>query len=157
MDIQTFERARVRLSDFVLSKAADKIIEHGFSYRAVDLAPESFLHLRGMWAHCVKTGDPLPVRSADSDNTIYTMPCVNHAFRFWHDCLHVESKRGFSHYDELAIGMNHVFEVCDEFGDESPEAFLMHADTIQQTIHYNTHKAFVVDQLAFVKDVLNVR
>ena len=89
-----FTAARHRLGHFVREQAQLLTECYGITYAAVPDAPSDLPSLCRAWAKAERSGVPFPVWSGASENTIYLGPEANHAFRFWHDSLHVLSAGG---------------------------------------------------------------
>lgn len=150
-----FDTARKNLSLFILRKALQVQKQVGFGYVDSPVAPDSFDALMLAWNNSKKTRLAFPVWNGCSDNTIYTNPGVNYAFRFWHDAIHACTGLGFNTADEIAIGRIQVETVQAEFGKFSIEAMLMYADTIAQSQYAaTTGGEFPANQLEFVRNEL---
>lgn len=150
------ENARRNLSLFVMVKANRISHAVGFGYTDKPVAPSSYSELIAAWRHSRKTGLALPVWSGASDNTIYTTPGANYAFRFWHDSIHALQQLEFNTIDEIIIGTEQVKAVQVEFGMYSLEAILMYSDTIAQSLYADANNGnFPDDQYAFVIGIAN--
>ena len=80
-----------------------------------------------------------------SSNTIYVDPHVNHAFRAWHDSLHLEHDLTFSLADELQMAELHRNAIEGSF-----EKALIYADVAEQVRFWYTNRKYVDNQRAFV-------
>lgn len=148
---ERFLLARSRLSLIVQEAAAQLRDDYGFGFTAVDTAPSTLQELSHQWQRCRVYKEPFPVWAGASDNTIYLRPEDNHAFRFWHDHLHVTRGLGMSLSDELAVSVLHVQYVDLAYGKGSIEAALMAADTAGQALYYMVHGEHVPNQLQFAR------
>ena len=91
------------------------IIEQAPSHYATSEAPSTWEALRN-WADYTKYNsdlDKLPVFDKGCDRTIYSRPQVNHAFRAWHDSLHLSLNAGFDRAGESAVAAAHVDSIRD--------------------------------------------
>jgi hypothetical protein len=93
--------------------------------------------------------NPLPVFDGGCERTIYTRPAVNHAFRAWHDTLHLTLWAGFSHGGELAVARAH-YDACRRAGLPDASAALIGFDTWGQYRYFETTGEFLDDQREFV-------
>ena len=146
-----FLLARSRLSLIVQEKAASLCHGHRITYAAVETAPETLPGLNAAWREARRTGLPFPVWAGASENTIYLRPEDNHAFRFWHDSMHVRYLLDTSLADELRVAQYHVDFVAGLYGKDSPEAALMAVDTAGQALYYMVHGEHVPNQLQYAR------
>ena len=88
-----------------------------------------------------------PIYAHGNSNTIYRLQAHNHAFRFWHDVLHLTNNLDVSYEDELKVGAMHCVEA--RLRGSADAALLMRIDTVGQSLYYRRYGAFPEDQLAF--------
>jgi hypothetical protein len=139
------------LSAFIDDAAARTAEQVGFGYVQVPDAPSTFPSLSAAFAHSVKTGDPLPAYSDNSDDVIYTPPSVNGALRFWHDVNHIRRQLDFGLVDELEPSLWHLGEL-EKAGHPTGSLVwrLLHAaPTGQAYVQAFAHR-FPFDQRRFV-------
>lgn len=148
---ERFLLARQRLSALVALEAKLLCREFCVGYVATDAAPATLDDCAVSWNHARLIGTPFPVWAGASDNTIYMSPADNHAFRFWHDYLHVSCGLGMSLADELTVANLHIEHVASRWGKDSPEAALMAVDTAGQALYYMVHGEHVPNQLGFAR------
>lgn len=148
-------KARVNLSNFVISKAGRLARDLGFSYIETDSAPESFEDLEAAFKHSMQTRAPLPVYMGASEDTIYTSMEANWAFRFWHDVIHASNGYRFTLEDEAKCSLKQAECIANYFGKNSDEYRLFIADTIGQSVYAEIHGGLFPDnQLSYVKSIL---
>lgn len=158
MNTEKFEAARINLSTFVLSHAITLSMFHGVDYFPVDNAPNDYDALYDMWRHCQSDNGPFLVWSGGSDKTIYTTQAANHAFRFWHDILHVTKGLKFDTMDEIEIGIIQTKAIQAEFGKDSLEAKIMLADTVGQSVYAQMNQGeFPDNQVSFVYSLIQAQ
>lgn len=150
--VQQFEQARINLSAFVLTHAATLEVLHRVEHVAIEHAPNSYAALCLMWEQCKEfPGIGFHVWNGGSDATVYTTPAANHAFRFWHDILHVTKGLQFDTMDEIEIGIMQTKAVQAEFGKDSLEAKIMLADTVGQSLYAQMNNGeFPDNQVSYV-------
>ena len=136
---EAFEQARLVLSGFV-EQQAESI---GKPWVVVEEDPCYDLLSRGRQWH---SPEPFKVWGGASDKTVYTSPKVNHAFRLWHDWLHISYGFQTTLGDELLLGAIHT-DAALVAGKNV--AKLMWIDTCGQSLYYSEHGHFPVDQLEF--------
>lgn len=153
---EKFLAARQNLTALVLDIATRLEDTQGFTWDAVDAAPQTYEELTDAARHSYAEGVPLPVWSGASTDTIYLTAAANYAFRFWHDILHVCHYKDFSVAGELHIASLHVYAVAAEFGEGSLEAKLMALDTAGQVLYHMVEGGHVDNQLAYVRRVLDL-
>lgn len=145
-----FEKARVNLTEFVLAQAAALASYSGVGFLAHPTAPDTFdgiLTEYSLW----EKGYPFRVSPDHCENTIYTSPNGNHAFRFWHDVLHASRGDDLTLQGESVVNQVHIAAVRREFGSDSNEALLMQVDTNRQLMYFHEHGKHVDNQLEFAK------
>ena len=125
-------------------------------------APNSYTDLKE-WAeqndyHAL----PMPVFSGGSEDTIYSTPDINYAFRAWHDSIHLEQELDFTTNNELAVASIHYREVLKyglengyPLGECVTAARLIYADVAGQVMYYDKYGDFVKDQEQFVNEFLD--
>lgn len=96
------------------------------------------------------------VWAGESDNTIFGAPHVNHAFRAWHDYVHVVFGLPFTVDGEhlvMKIQQRQVLTLGAGFTDAERALFckLLECEIDAQIQHYVTHGEFVRDQRAFAQ------
>lgn len=151
-----FEKARVNLHEFVLEQAASLGAYNGVGFLAHPTAPDTFdgiLTEYKLW----EDGYPFRVSPDHCENTIYTSPNGNHAFRFWHDVLHARHGHDLTLQGESAVNQMHINAVRHKFGSDSNEALLMQVDTNGQLMYFHEHGKHVDNQLEFAKGLLVAR
>lgn len=148
-----FEKARVNLTEFVLAQAAALASYNGVGFLAHPTAPDTF---DGILTECSlwEKGYPFRVSPDHCENTIYTSPNGNHAFRFWHDVLHASRGDDLTLQGESAVNQVHIAAVRREFGSDSNEALLMQVDTNGQLMYFHEHGKHVTNQLEFANSLL---
>ena len=137
-----------------IDNLAEQILHHAWAnvpqgwYAArEEYIPQSLPNMIASW------GDgsiAYPVSAAYCNRTIYTNcpdggPCINMAFRAWHDSLHIRRKRTTDTKDEIKLGCLHTVTILGEH-----ERAIILADTVGQTLHYERFNAFPEDQANFV-------
>ena len=150
-----FQAARARYTTFAIQAAHRLSREVGFSYKPVAVDPDLNADgaMQAEYRICSKTHRGFRIWSGASDNTVFTTPEGNYAFRFWHDVVsHAAGKLGFNADDELKAGMQWVRKVAAHFGASSLESAIAYADTCGQTMYAQGHGAFPDDQLGFVRE-----
>jgi hypothetical protein len=121
--------------------------------------PTSWAELRNWYqAHCDRAhayGECLviPVFDGGCDNTIYADAKTNHAFRAWHDYLHISNGYSFARGDEIKVGLMHM-QQARRAGLPQSDLNMIIADTIGQSEYYFAHGEYVTNQSAFVAAVL---
>ena len=119
-------------------------------------APSTWRELKAWHLGALAHGSgPLcyPVYDKGCDWTIYPDPRTNHAFRAWHDSLHLANGYDFSRASEIKVGLIHM-QQARKAGLCQHDLDVLVADTIGQTEYYFLHKQFVKDQARFVTDIL---
>lgn len=90
-----------------------------------------------------------------SEHTIYRDPCVNHAFRAWHDAAHIAGGFGFTLEGERAACEYQIAEALRRYPRIAPRVLgLIRAEVIGQAEYYATHGEFPIDQEAFIREYL---
>lgn len=152
-----FEIARIRLSKFVEQQAFYVTRVYGVNYEETEDAPSTYADLRTSFEKALANKSPYYVYKGACEDILFTAPHYNWAGRFWHDWLHYSHSLDFGYTDEVKVGELQCQAVIAEFGKDSLEHKLMHADTIGQTEYYRDHEAFVQDQLSFVRNYISFK
>lgn len=123
---------------------------HGRAFRPVLEAPETLEAVTAAWSQ----PGLVPVWNGASTDTLYGGAQNNYAFRAWHDTVHAFLQTPFTPDGEKVTAMYQVRQVlsCYDLGDvysRRRAARLVFEDIVGQVQHYERHKAFPVDQLAF--------
>lgn len=153
MNAMQFETARRAYTLWTIEQAAKLGSALGFGYEEAAEAPDTYEKVCSEF-HACKRRDRQSFRvwSGACDQTVFTTPEGNYAFRFCHDVLHhAIAGFEFSFDDEVSSGMEWVKAVANEFGADSLEAAIAYADTVGQSTHAHQTGAFPVNQLAFVQ------
>lgn len=143
-----------------LSALETLILDRAPSFYGTPDAPDDEQALLD-WANAehVRYKDPslwhMPVSNEHCEDTIYSSPVVNMAFRAWHDMLHLQHGQGFTLTGELEIARQHQLiglTAC------LPDVLLrvLWFDTAGQNLYQFHHGEFPEDQQAFVKAALCV-
>lgn len=151
------DAAAKNLQAFVFRMAGLFQQSMGFTYEAVPNAPSDMDALRAARDKCVagRGHVAFPVWDGASDSTIYSA-AGNHAFRFWHDCIHLTTGLEMNVHDEVRVGMMQAERVGLHFGTDSLEYKLMVADTAGQSVYCAMHGEFPTNQRDWVySTVLN--
>lgn len=97
-----------------------------------------------------KVCERLPVFDGGCEATIYPSPAVNHAFRAWHDAIHLTLCAGFDAPGELAVAREHERQ-ARAAGLSELDVCTLFFDTWGQFRYAEMHGgAFPTDQAAFV-------
>lgn len=109
-------------------------------------APSTFAELTAAHAK----GGPLPVFDGGCDRTIYSTPAVNHAFRAWHDSLHVTLAAQFDEDGEWSVAAAQ-FSAAHCAGLPRGDCDALLFDAWGQVLYARQHAGnFPTDQAAFV-------
>jgi hypothetical protein len=124
----------MNLGRLIREQARKAAAEHRMRYMPSADAPSNYPALLLVYRTCARTGSPFPVSPEHCQQTIFTRPQINWAFRFVHDLEHVRCHLSFSSRDELQVGA-HQLEALRAVGHgpDSLEHKLLHADTVGQT------------------------
>jgi hypothetical protein len=148
---------RGNLGRFVVDQAEKAKVEHRISYVPSSAAPSTYPSLRVAYRTAVGDGTPFPVSPAHCQQTMFTRPQFNWAFRFVHDLEHVARALTFSVEDELVMGMYHLEALrAAGYVPDSPEHKLLHADTIGQTYCFALLGRFPYNQRRFDYDCVDL-
>lgn len=118
-----------------------------------DTAPQTYHELR----EHMNAGGTMTVWSGGSDNTIYSDPEVNFAFRAWHDWCHWRGRCLFTETGERAACAIQQWHILKEFGISTTSSAwcrLIEAEIVGQTAHFLRHHCFPADQRAFARGYL---
>lgn len=118
----------------------------GLTFEVRDDAPNTFEALK---AQC--PGRHLIVWSGGSDNTVWSSPQVNYAFRAWHDYIHVQYGIPFTLEGEREVARIQCRSLS-ALGQA-----LIQAEVEDQAEHFIKTGEFVADQRAFVLAKLRER
>ena len=121
--------------DYELNK---KIIALAPKFIASEHAPDSFEKLKSNVGRLV-------VWSGASENTIYGEAAVNHAFRAWHDSLHLKLNAEFTPAGERLVAL----EQARIIGSEK-HGLIMLAEIVGQAEYLAKHGSFPTDQNQFI-------
>lgn len=138
----------VELNAAIVEMAAS-MLPDGFD--VADDAPHTFEALK---AH-LDAGRRLVVWAGGSQGTVYADPCVNYAFRAWHDWSHWSGNHDFSLDGEIATCEMQCRQLVGSFGDTVRTkrwCAIIRAEIIGQGLYYHRHKRFPEDQRAFVRE-----
>jgi len=113
------------------------------NFTASDRAPDTFELLR---RHCSERS--IIVWNGASEHTIYGDPKVNHAFRAWHDSLHLILNAPFTLTGEIFVAREQARLAPD------PIAKLIIAEVQGQAEYFAEHRVFPADQVKFVLDYI---
>lgn len=119
-----------------------RILRLAPKFEAQDNAPYSFETLKA-------NSGRLVVWSGASDQTIYGDAKVNHAFRAWHDSLHLKLDADFSFEGERRVAA----EQARLIGSDSMGLIIM-AEVVGQVEYLNKYGHFPVDQVQFLRNYL---
>jgi hypothetical protein len=102
------------------------------------------------WAASAAPSDPLPVYDGGCERTIFSTPAVNHAFRAWHDSLHLAFGLGFDKVGEYgAAGLHMEAAAAAGLLTEDQRALLF--EVVGQFEYAAAHAGeFPADQALFV-------
>lgn len=93
----------------------------------------------------VASGEPIPVWSGASDNTIWGSHELNWRFRAWHDAHHVELAAEFDAAGEYRLAVHAVRLIHGE-----AEKAILWREIWGQVEYFTKHGFFPVDQVSFV-------
>jgi hypothetical protein len=141
---------RLNLGRFISDQARKVAAEHRMRYVPSAKAPSNYPALLLAYRSRARTGRPFPVRPEHYQQTIFTRPQLNWAFRFVHDLEHVRCHLSFSTLDELQVGAHHLEALrAAGYGPGSLEHKLLHADTVAQTYCFALLGRFPYNQRRF--------
>lgn len=119
--------------------------------RILKLAPkhETSVNAPATFEELCRNVGKLVVWSGASDRTVYGDARVNHAFRAWHDSLHLKLNAPFTVEGETLVAL----EQARLIGSDA-WAQVMLAEVIGQVGYARSNGAFPVDQVEFIKQYL---
>lgn len=133
-------RASRALESFVLASAP--------AHYATPNAPSTLADLQA-WKAQAQPGEPIPVFDGGCDRTIFSSPAVNHAFRAWHDSLHLEHGFGFDKPGEYGIAGLHA-ELAAAAGLDAFDQRALLFEVFGQFNYAEVFGEFPTDQALFV-------
>jgi hypothetical protein len=122
-----------------------RIIQHAnkLTYNVSDVAPDTFETLKS------NVVSILTVWSGASDKTIYGDAAVNHAFRAWHDSLHLKLNAPFTLEGEILVAK---FQ-ANALKNDALGAIIM-AEVQGQAEYFAKHGTFPENQVEFIQSYL---
>ena len=139
------------ISEFVLGRADLTARYFGFTFVGTEDAPNDYDTLYQLFRHSRHTGAPLPVSSLNCEDTIYTSPQANMAFRFWHDVSHCVSELTFSGPDEIDLARSHLASFTISTGRKDDLVYsLFKGEVLGQAMYGAITGDFVTNQRRFV-------
>lgn len=118
-------------------------------YEVASSAPSSFEELQEL----LQSGSRLKVWPGGSEQTVYTDPEINHAFRAWHDWSHWIAAQPFTLEGERAVSALQCRHILMDFGDNSHTRrwrAIVEAEVIGQNEYRVRHRRFPLNQVGFV-------
>ena len=120
-----------------------RILELAPKFEAKDVAPSTFAELKA------NTTSGLVVWSGASENTIYGDAIVNHAFRAWHDMLHLKLNAPFNEEGETRVALEQARLIqSDNYGK------LIMCEVVGQVEFFNKFGMFPTNQVEFFKQYI---
>jgi hypothetical protein len=140
-------RAYAMAGRYLASRALESfILASAPEHHATPDAPSTLPELIA----AAKRSGSLPVWDGGSDATMYSRPEVNHAFRAWHDALHIAHGAAFDVSGELALSREHVRQ-ARAAGLSAEDVRALWLDLWGQAVYAERHAgAFPEDQSAFI-------
>lgn len=120
-----------------------KILKLAPKFEAKDMAPHSYETLK------LASVSGLVVWAGASEGTIYGCPTVNHAFRAWHDSLHLKLNAPFTLEGEARVAR----EQARILGGDVHGAVIL-GEIVGQAEHFAKFGEFPTDQMAFMLQYL---
>ena len=120
-----------------------KILSLAPKFTASDYAPSTYAELKS------NNAAGLVVWSGASDNTIYGCNRVNHAFRAWHDSLHLKLGVNFDYAGELAVGLEQARLIKND-----ALGLIIMGEVVGQVEYLNKYGHFPIDQVEFMRNYL---
>jgi hypothetical protein len=139
---------------FVMRTALNIARVTGLNYEESEEAPSTYEEVIAEFQAAKTLNKPVRVYRGASENTIYTTPAANWAFRFWHDYVHFYWGLDFTKEAEIAVGRIQCAAVAAEFGLGSLEWRMMEQDTLGQVLYFAETGSFVDNQLEFIQERL---
>lgn len=121
----------------------NKILKLAPKFIAKDIAPHSFETLKS------NSTAGLVVWAGASDQTIYGDSKVNHAFRAWHDSLHIKLNAPFTLEGERLVGLEQARILKSDLQGQ-----IIVAEVVGQIEYYSGYSLFPIDQVKFIKNYL---
>ena len=118
-------------------------------WHAADLAPNTYEELL---EDVRLNAGHITVWSGGSDRTVYGNPTVNHAFRAWHDSIHVGRGWDFTMTGEKLVAATQATTAFAAGHTDLAKVLL--ADVVGQAEYYGIHGAFPEDQIGFIQSYL---
>ena len=104
--------------------------------------------------HYARTGE-IPVWGGASDNTVFASAPINHAFRAWHDHVHIGLRLGFDLLSESRVCEYQTRSLLRLPWLSAVQrrvcGALLHTEIVEQARYYDRTGAFPVDQLGFAR------
>lgn len=120
-----------------------RIVKLAPKFEAKAFAPDSFAKLKS------NSVSGLVVWDGASTNTIYGAETVNHAFRAWHDKLHLELNAPFTLEGEKLVAMEQARLIrSDAMGK------ILIGEIVGQAEYFAKHGEFPTDQVKFMLNYL---
>lgn len=123
----------------------NKILKLAPKFDAMEYAPDTYERL----ASHVSTGSRLVVWHGASESTIYGDARVNHAFRAWHDALHLKLGAAFDYDGEKRVALEQARLI-----DSDAMARIILAEVVGQVDYVSKFGQFPIDQVEFVLQYL---
>lgn len=139
---EVFGTACSTLVAHVLRNAPDHVA-------VADAPGESLAQLREAWREALGHGRPVPVWNGASDATIWPDAATNHAFRAYHDLIHVQCGFEFDRDGEMALAREHIRRARRD-GVSRLGRRQLWAEIAGQFAYNDRHGEFPTDQRAFV-------
>lgn len=111
-------------------------------------APSDFAALQA-WAAAQAPGEPMPVFDGGCEATIFSSPAVNHAFRAWHDSLHLAHGLGFDKAGEYGTAGLHA-EAAAAAGLSPEDQRALIFEVVGQFEYAAVRGEFPADQALFI-------
>jgi hypothetical protein len=123
-------------------RLAEIIWERAPRFTARDVAPGTVVEL-----HRAAAGSELVVWSGASEATIHGAPATNHAFRAWHDAIHLATGIGFTPAEEIHLARLQCAEVARASGDRLADVVWL--EIAGQAAEFARTGRFIGDQVAW--------
>lgn len=118
---------------------------------AVPDAPETLLDLQLAWNAYLIDDAPFPVWDGGCERTIYSSPTVNHAFRAWHDMLHVAFGAELNDEGERIVCAESIMILARQAGIVLDDLRAIRFEIVGQLDYAARHDGqFPDDQAAFI-------
>lgn len=86
---------------------------------------------------------PMVVYDGGSENTIYGDTKVNHAFRAWHDALHIKLNAPFTREGETLVGLEQARILGGSYSE------IVMAEVVGQVEYFEKYRDFPSNQVEF--------